>query len=153
MFNGSILTAFSLFLFVMLIFYTFSSEWINIKVYSKKTKSSILINYGFMLGLQRKNAKALFYVNAVNLNMFFVVRKSKENINIFRKINIINKDKKNKKKKFVWNLIRPYSSQSNASTKNLKMSLSKIKIKILKNKINRKFRLWMSELNQQIGKK
>lgn len=136
----------------MLIFYTFSSEWINIKIYSKKTKSSILINYGYILGLQRKNANALFHVNAVNLNMFFMVRKSKENINLFQKIGIL---RKNKKKKFVWNIIRPYSTESKKFAKKVVTPLSKIKIKFLtlKNKTNKKFRLWMSELNQQIGRR
>ena len=88
MFVSSILTAFSLFLFVLLIFYTFSSDWVTLKVYSKKTKTSILFNYGLLLGKPKFEGRlyTFSYINVVNLNMFFIVRKSKENIHLFRKI-------------------------------------------------------------------
>jgi len=86
------------------------------------------------------------YIEAMNLNKFLMVRRVKENMKIMKHMVI---KKSNKKKKVVWNVMRPYSTISKQNKENSK---KKTQLNVFKLKQKNLLRVWKAEYNQQIGK-
>ena len=64
---GAMLTLFSIFVFMLVIYYTFTSEFVTIRI-NTKNKGSYILYYGMSLGVAYD---LIWYKEVINLEMFF----------------------------------------------------------------------------------